>query len=389
MKKILIVTIHPLYPVSHGGIVRVIEEAKFLSKNGFEVHLVGNFTKRKYLEKVENITGAKAYTYSIFSYLTSGILSEFSFFVPGWVDNSFIGNDVRKFAKKIKPDIIQAEFLHAANQVSKVSKELNIPFVLSEHNTEYIKLSMEKRGNIEDLKIIEKNICNSADYISTVSDNDKEELRKIGVNVPIITIPNGVDFARYQVNAESRETLRQKYGLTKDDTVIVFHGTLNYFPNSEANDLLKNRIFPELLKIHKNLKLLLMGPGHKIFMDENIIELAEISFEEFPVYLSMGDIAVVPLTTGSGTRLKIIEYMASGIPTVSTEIGAEGLPVEDGTHILISQDTGRNMIHRISTLIEDRRLQQKLIQNGRKIVQEKLDWNIVLKKYLNIYNTLI
>lgn len=389
MTKILIVTIHPLYPISHGGIVRVIEEVKFLSENGFKVHLIGNITKKKDLEVVERITGAKAYTYSIFSYLTSGILSKFGLFVPGWVDNSFIGWDIRKLAKKIQPDIIQAEFLHSANQVSKISKEFHIPFVISEHNTEYIKLSMEKQGNIEKLKSIEKNICNSADYITTVSQKDKEELLKIGVYKPIITIPNGVDYARYQIKTEFRERLRQKYGIQKNDIVLVFHGTLNYYPNIVANDQLKNKIFPELIKMHKNLKLLLIGPGRKTLMSENFIELSEITFDEFPMHLSMGDVGVVPLTTGSGTRLKIIEYLALGIPTVSTEIGAEGLPVEDGRDILVSHDAGDDMIKKIAILLDDKQLRQRLSENGKKLVQEKLDWNIVLKQYLKIYDKLI
>lgn len=80
MKKILISTIHSLYPISHGGIVRVIEEVKFLSKNGFEVHLIGKGTKKIDLKKVEKITGAKAYTFSNFTHLTAGILNKLGLF---------------------------------------------------------------------------------------------------------------------------------------------------------------------------------------------------------------------------------------------------------------------------------------------------------------------
>lgn len=388
MTKLLIVTIHPLYPISHGGIVRVIEEAKFLAGNGIEVHLLGNLTRKKELEIVEKITGAKAYTYSIFSYLTSGISGKFGLFEKGWINNSFIGYDIRKLVKKIKPDIIQAEFIHAANQVIKISQEFKIPSVISEHNVEYIKLSMEEQGAIEKLRSIEKNICNYADYITTVSQKDKEELIKIGVNRPIIAIPNGVDYGRYQVKTEVRERLRQKYGIQKNDLVLIFHGTLNYSPNIAADDLLKNKIFPELCKMHKNLKLLLIGPGRKSLIGDNIIELSEISFDEFPMYLSMGDIGIVPLTSGSGTRLKIIEYLATGIPTVSTQIGAEGLPVDHGRDILIAQDAGDDLIKKTANLLDDIQLQQRLSENGKKLVIDKLDWNIVLREYLKIYNEL-
>ena len=388
LTKILIITVHPLYPISHGGIVRVIEEAKFLTNNGIEVHLVGNSTKKSYLEIVENITGAKAYSFSILTYLTSGILSKFGLFTIGWINNSFIRWDINKLVKKIKPDIIQVEFIHTAHQVSIISKKFNIPLIISEHNVEYIKLSIEKQGYITKFKLMEKNICNSANYITTVSEKDKEELIRIGVNRPIKTIPNGVDYQRFQIETDVRDRLRQKYGIQKDDIVLIFHGTLNYNPNITANELLKNQIFPELSSKYKNLKLLLIGPGRTSLISNKVIELSEITFDEFPMHLSMGDIGVVPLTAGSGTRLKIIEYLALGIPTVSTEIGAEGLPVCDNRDILISRDARDDLIRKITILLNDKKLQQRLSKNGKKLVIEELDWNVVLKKYLTIYDEL-
>ena len=388
MTKILIITIHPLYPISHGGIVRVIEEAKFLSKCGIEVHLVGNITKKKDLGIVEKITGAKAYTFSILTYLTSGILSKLGLFTIGWINNSFIRWDVNKLVKIIKPDIIQVEFIHTARQVSIISKKFNIPLIISEHNVEYIKLSIEKQGDIKKFKSIERNICNSANYITTVSEKDKDELLKIGVNRPIRTIPNGVDYNRFQIKTEVRDRLRQKYGIQENDIVLVFHGTLNYYPNIAANELLKNQIFPELSLKHTNLKLLLIGPGRTSLIGNKVIELSEIPFDEFPMHLSMGDIGVVPLTAGSGTRLKIIEYLALGIPTVSTEIGAEGLPVCDNREILIARDAKDDLIKKITILINDKKLQQSLSENGKKLVIEELDWSVVLKEYLRIYDEL-
>ena len=386
--RILIITVHPLYPISHGGIVRVIEEAKFLSKNGIEVHIVGNFTKKRDLVLVEKITGARAYTFSMLTFLTTGILSKLGLFTIGWINNSFIRRDVTKLVEKIKPDIIQVEFIHTAHQVSMISKKYNIPLLISEHNVEYIKLSIEKQRDIKKFKLIEKNICNSTNYITTVSEKDKEELLRIGVNRPIKTIPNGVDYQRFQIKTDVRDRLRQKYGIQKDDIVLVFHGTLNYNPNNAANDLLKNQIFPELSSKHTNLKLLLIGPGRTSFIGNKVIELSEISFDEFPMHLSMGDIGVVPLTEGSGTRLKIIEYLALGIPTVSTEIGAEGLPVCDNRDILIARDAKDDVMKKITMLLNDRKLQQSLSENGKKLVIEELDWNVVLKEYLRIYEEL-
>ncbi len=388
MKKILISTVHPLYPISHGGIVRVIEEAKFLSKNGFEVHLVGNRTKKLDIEKVEKITDAKAYTFSNITYLAIGIFSRLGSFTLGWIYNPFIRQDVEKLVEKIRPDIIQSEFIHAAYQVSKISKKFDIPFVISEHNVEHIKLPEEGKGSEEKLKLIERDICNLADCVITVSENDKQDLMSIGVNSPIRVIPNGVDYSRYQIRNEVRDRMRQKYGIGKDDTVLVFHGTLGYQPNITANKLLKDYIFPKLSKQHKKLKLLLIGPGRSQNIGEKIIELPEIPFDDFPMHLSMGDIGVVPLTAGSGTRLKIIEYLALGIPTVSTEVGAEGLPVSEGEAIIIAKDAKDDFVEKTIKLLNDKQLREKLSRNGKYLVKEKLDWSVVLKGYLETYGEL-
>jgi glycosyltransferase involved in cell wall biosynthesis len=388
MKKILVSTIHPLYPISHGGIVRVVEEAKFLSKNGFEVHLVGNRTKKKDIEKVEKITGAKVYTFSNITYLAIRILSRLGSFTLGWIHNPFIKHDIEKLAEKIRPDIIQSEFINTSYQVSKISKKFDILFVISEHNVEHIKLPEERKGSGEKLKLIERDICNLADFVITVSEKDRQELNKIGVNRPIKVIPNGVDYSRYQIQNEVRDRMRQKYGIENNETVLVFHGTLGYRPNISANNLLMDYIFPKLTKKHRNLKLLLIGSGRSQNIGEKIIELPEIPFNEFPKHLSMGDIGVVPLTAGSGTRLKIIEYLALGIPTVSTEIGAEGLPVSDGETIIIAKDAKDDFVEKTIKLLNDKQLREKLSRNGKDLVKEKLDWGVVLKGYLEVYKEL-
>lgn len=388
-KKILISTVQSLYPISQGGIVRVIEEAKFLSENGFEVHLIGNRTKKLDLKKVEKITGAKAYTFSNFTHLTAGILNKLGLFTLGWIYNPLIRQEIEKLVEKIRPDIIQSEFIHAAYQMSKISKKFDIPFVISEHNVEHIKLPEVRLILSRKMKLIERDICNLADCVITVSEKDKQDLVKIGVNGPTIRVsPNGVDYNRYQIRDEVRDGMRKKYGIEKNDIVLIFHGTLSYRPNITANKLLREYIFPKLNKKHKNLKLLLIGPGRSQNIGEKVIELSEIPFNEFPMYLSMGDIGVVPLTVGSGTRLKIIEYLALGIPTVSTEIGAEGLPVSDGEHIIIANDAKDDFIEKTTELLNDKQLRERLSENGKELVKEKLDWSVVLKRYLEVYKEL-
>jgi glycosyltransferase involved in cell wall biosynthesis len=400
MKRILIMTSHPLYPIDHGAIIRVIEESKFLSADGFEVHLVGSRTNKEGMRRVAEMTNAEVHTYPM-SLVRSGILLmlkkidkslslKFSNPFSRWFSPS-VRYDCAHIIKKVNPHIVQCEFIFLNYHTSKIAKKYGIPVVISEHNVEFVRLV--KEGVVgaereEEMKMLERDLCNSANSVTTVSEEDKQKLRAIGVLTPIEVIPNGVDYKRYQIREDVREETRRKYGIGRNDMVLVFHGTLNYRPNADANALLISHIFSELAKKYENLKLLLIGPGHPKEIGEKIIQLPAIPFDEFPEHLSMGDIGVVPLTAGSGTRLKIIEYLALGIPTVSTEIGAEGLPVTDGEDIIIAKNIKEDFVEKALNLLEDKELQERLRENGKKLVKEKLDWNIVLRKYLEIYGKL-
>ena len=400
-QRILIMTYHPLYPVDHGAIIRVIEEAKFLSENGFEVHLAGSRTSKEGLKKVKEMTNAEVHSYPL-SLVRSGILlmlnkinkslsRKFSNPFSYWFSPP-VKYDIANIIKKVKPHIIQCEFIFLSYPISKIARKYGIPLVISEHNIEFVRLVKEgvvSAEREEELKRFERDLCNSTNFVTTVSEEDKQKLRTIGVHTPIEVIPNGIDYNRYQISKEVREETRRKYGIRREDVVLVFHGTLNYRPNVDANKILINYIFPELSKRYENLKLLLIGPGHPREMGEKVIQLPAIPFDEFPEHLSMGDIGVVPLMTGSGTRLKIIEYLALGIPTISTEIGAEGLPVTDSKDIIIAKDAKEDFVEKTIKLLEDKELQERMREKGKKLVREKLDWNVVLRKYLEIYSKLL
>jgi glycosyltransferase involved in cell wall biosynthesis len=369
--------------------VRVIEEAKFLSRNGCDVHLLGNVTNKNFINKVKDITCAEIHTFSYMTYLSSGILTVLGSLKYGWIYNPLLRRDIKKIVEDINPDIIQCEFLHSANQALMISKELKIPVVLTEHNVEYIIQSSVGLARKDELKDIERDICNEVDYVIAVSDNDAREFRKIGVTNKIKVIQNGIDYDRYNVDNRVRYAMREKYGISKDDVVLIYHGSLKYKPNVIANKLLKQKIFPALRKKHGNIKLLLIGRGHRNSVNNGVIEVSEVPFEDLPGYLSMGDIGVIPLTMGSGTRLKIIEYLALGIPTVSTLIGAEGLPITDHEHMLLTGDTDDGFVSKVELLLNDAMLREKLRKSGKELVRSELDWNNVFKNYPEIYNAVL
>ena len=400
MKRLLIITQHRLYPVDHGAIIRIIEEAKFFRKNGYEVHLAGNRTTKKEKGIIEGMTGAKVHLFPRALIRSRGhfILSKVikSGGKKGLDHFSFMANpsnqhDIVGIIKMANPDIIQCENIFLSYYVSGIAKRYGIPVLLTEHNVESVglikagKVGAEKEG---ELKELERDLCNSMDVVTTVSSQDRKRLREIGVKVPIEVTPNGVDYGRYRIDEKAREKVRQKYGFDEEEMVLVFHGTLYYRPNMDANELLIKHIFPELDRRYENLRLLLIGPGHPRVIDGKVMQLPSIPSEELPIYLSMGDVGVVPLMAGSGSRLKIIEYLATGIPTVSTETGAEGLPVTHGENIIITKDEMEDFIEKTARVLENAGLRERLRESGKRLAEEQLDWEVVLGKYLEIFERL-
>jgi glycosyltransferase involved in cell wall biosynthesis len=93
--------------------------------------------------------------------------------------------------------------------------------------------------------------------------------------------------------------------------------------------------------------------------------------------------SVVPLHTGGGTRLKILEAMALGTPVVATPKGAEGLDVQDGEHILIA-DTPETFAQQVIHLLKKPELRQQLADNAHQLIREKYDWEVVLPRFLDL-----
>jgi glycosyltransferase involved in cell wall biosynthesis len=97
-------------------------------------------------------------------------------------------------------------------------------------------------------------------------------------------------------------------------------------------------------------------------------------------------VVVVPLRTGSGTRLKILEAMAAGVPVVSTRLGAEGLEVTDGADIILAE-TPRETIEAIEALSVSPERRSSLIAAGRELVRNRYDWPILGARLLRIHES--
>ncbi|MEO8131988.1 MAG: glycosyltransferase family 4 protein, partial [Bryobacteraceae bacterium] len=158
---------------------------------------------------------------------------------------------------------------------------------------------------------------------------------------------------------------------------IVFSGNLEYHPNISAVSHFHRNIWPLVRDKWPSLAWRLMGKNHEA-LKRRLAPDARIHVTG-PVHdavteLASARLAVVPLLSGSGTRIKIIEAWAAGLPVVSTPLGAEGLPCRDGEHLLIAH-TPAQFAEAISAVLSSDELSGRLARKGRDLYERELTWD--------------
>lgn len=163
--------------------------------------------------------------------------------------------------------------------------------------------------------------------------------------------------------------------------VILFIGTMSYYPNIDGVSYFVEHILPQVWQSQPQVSFWIAGADPPP-MISNLAEDPRITVianpEEMSDVAKACQITVVPLRMGGGTRIKILHSMAMGLPVVSTALGSEGLEVEDGVHLLV-RDQPQAFAEAILELLSDLDLQQKLRQNGRTLVEQKYDWTSIFQ----------
>jgi glycosyltransferase involved in cell wall biosynthesis len=157
---------------------------------------------------------------------------------------------------------------------------------------------------------------------------------------------------------------------------------MEYHPNRSAVRFFGRDIWPRLRAAHPGLIWRLVGKNPDavsgfIKGEERVEVTGEV--EDAVAELARAEVAVAPLLAGSGTRLKILEAWSAGTPVVSTRIGAEGLPVRDGEHLLLA-DEPVAFADAVSRLLECRGLRERLAAAGRLLLEKEFTWENAWRK---------
>lgn len=227
-----------------------------------------------------------------------------------------------------------------------------------------------------------------ADVVFVVSELERKILLNNKIDKDkIFHIPNGVDTSFF-IDSNYHPKDYEKYFLN-DSIYIIFVGNLNYYPNEQAIKIIVSKIMPELSNYRKNIKFIMVGPYSKdvYYKSKDIIYTGMIQHIYMPFFLKKSNIAIVPLLKGSGTRLKILEYLASGLPVIATTIAVEGLKFKNGEHLIIEDDINK-FSHHCITLLNNKLLVEKITNSGRNFVIDNYDWNNIVGKMCDVYKKL-
>ena len=293
---------------------------------------------------------------------------------------------IDRLLRKQQFDIIHLESLFMTPYLGTIKRRSKAPVVLRAHNIEYTiweKIAIGTKNPIKkayinhlarQLKEYEMNMFNFVDGIATISESDKIRMLQLGVRQPIRTISFGIDLEKYQA-------------LPAPDEVSLFHlGAMDWEPNIEGLTWFIEKIWPHVNTHFPNLKLYLAGRN----MPEKFtqIKVPGVSIigevEDAHGFMAKHSIMVVPLLSGGGIRVKIIEGMALGKAIVSSTIGAIGIEDHHAEALRIA-DSVQEWINALEPLVSNPEEIAELGNHARTFAEKQFDNVLITKSLIQFY----
>lgn len=290
-----------------------------------------------------------------------------------------------KFVKEKSIDIVQFEMcptlslvLTLPSNVKKVFVHHELNYTVNDLHVKRMGNTLTRNANVELAKILEIGLLNKCDAVITLSEIDKSKLINEGVVIPI--------YASFAVVKE-----KEKGTSSNDDSnVLSFVGPSSHAPNFIGVKWFLENCWEKLLTQDSSYILKIIGNWPEDKRNELSNKYKNIQFLGFVPNLAdalNNTIMIVPITVGSGIRMKILEAASLGIPFVSTVIGAEGLPFESGKNCFLS-DSPEAFVESILKL-KDKSLRVAFAQNANAIVKEKYSMKALRKNRLEIYDKVL
>ncbi|MGQ9454979.1 MAG: glycosyltransferase family 4 protein [Armatimonadota bacterium] len=399
MKILLLEHLFPLPPDSGGkikslGVMRALaseHEVKVLSFVRNDAELAGVSELSRLCGEVVAVPFSRSRIAEIRCALAS-IVFRRSYIISRDFRRAMLGR-TRDIIRGFQPDVVHIDHLQMSQFVDFGGSYAT---VLDEHNVEYmiVKRMSESSASVlmrtyarlewPKLRRYETQACSRADLVLAVSDQDAEALRQLvrcagdtRSKFPAVeTVPIGVDVSSISV------VDRDPYSKN-----ILFLGTMYWPPNIECVLYFYYKIFPMIRRALPDCTFTIAGqkpPGviQDLARDPAVRVTGYV--DDVRVVAASCGVFIVPLRSGSGVRVKILDALAMGLPVVATSIGAEGLVVRSGEHLLIA-DEPQQFAQAVISVLTDRQLAERLGMQGRELVEREYSWEVVGRRLLNVY----
>jgi glycosyltransferase involved in cell wall biosynthesis len=251
-------------------------------------------------------------------------------------------------------------------------------FVLSTHNVESLKFASwgeaAERPSIgarwaRYIERSEANAVSRADLVLAVSSADRNEfIRRYGVRPDrVIEIPNGAD-TRELAPATPEAKAAAKRGLRLPAKPTVIFSASDIPPNRRGLEWVRRLA----ARTDRFTFLVVGGVTASATRERNLVATGPV--EEVGCYFDAADMAICPIEHGGGTKIKLLESFAAGLPTVAFADVLRGVAARDGVHVLAAEKSEEGLLSALDRLLDEPRLAQQLGSRGRRLAAEDYDW---------------
>ncbi len=386
--NILVLTKNLPYPLDTGGSIRSYYLLKHLSErhNIFlisiarsEKEFAWKYKLEEFCKKVELVLLERTFAAKAFDFARS-FLNPLPYTVLANT-NPKISKLAEEMIANYGIDLIQIEELYLGANIDVAERKL--PLVLDAPNIEALILQrmaeIEKsflkrlffRLQARKMEGFERYAASSADAVFAVSASEVDYFS--GLNAHSFFVPNGIEALRAAPRGKGSS--------------VLFTGTLSYPPNEDALHFFLSEIWPRLENAGLTLEIVGRKPSPRLLSaaSEKVVFHTEV--DDIAPYFKQAKVMVVPLRAGAGTRFKILQAFAEGIPVVSTAIGVEGIGACDGKHLLV-RDEPDAFADAVINLWQNEELASSLAANAAQFVEEHYSWDKIITTCHEVYESL-
>ena len=388
------------YPPKDGGAIAIYNLTRGLGSMGHDVTVLAMNTRKHFVDAGETINALK--DIAEFSYININtdiniikaayniVFSRFPYNAGRFVSKEF-ATKIEDILIAKKYDIVQLEGLYLIPYIDIVRQNSDALVSYRAHNIEHEiwegivknETNILKRWYLsimaKRIRNFEISSMNSYDLLVPITHRDAQILNSLGNSKPYHVCPVGFD----------AEKIIQRKG-DANYRSLFFLGSLDWFPNQEGLVWFIDNVWERIHAKYPDVEFYVAGRNSPKWLEKKITRTGNIAFlgEIEDAYAFMADkgIMVVPLFSGSGMRVKIIEGMAHGKVIISTAMGAEGIDIRHGENILIAESADE-FEKELENILENKSFFTKIGKNAGRFVAENLNNNKITAALAEFYKT--